>query len=552
MSSTNFPKEVILGYAGEQNARTVEFDCSEEFALWPNSAVTLMYSRPGEEEDVYKAAVRTVEIDSVNSNIVKWTPDAFATEIEGTTGYIQLFFVTPEESAAGGHTILGKSAIVKMSVRKSLTVDAEGSVEEYEEWLTRIMAISARAEEILTDVTTASQSMGGFSFYVDPTDGHLKARTWDSEDEEEEDYVNVDGFGVDDALSNSSTNPVQNQVITAALSDLESALYEEGFRDGMKKAVLKCFQNVVWKDESGKDAYDELVAIFDGNAFCVVNNLINCSTNNDTAIIQKNESYSATISAKTVTALSLADVQIIMDGNDITATAYNNGTINIPHVTGDLSITVTIAEGYELYDYIKTDVGVPANSGIITDISVSSDDTFSTNILYKNTTRASIEAMMGVRNGASGTKQLGLFVTPASSKLGYWFGGTDTSTDITTLLPNQNNVVVFKPVGDSDTYPNDAVIDLNGTEYNTQSTASGETFANWFTFFGYGTGSTTSAALQHNVNLHIGETVVLRGGIVIHDLIPANNGQYNGLYDVATDKFYYGSVDNTIYQCLNM
>ena len=125
MSSTNFPKEVILGYAGEENARTIEFDCSEEFALWPNSAVTLMYSRPGEEEDVYKAAVRTVEIDSVNSNIVKWTPDAFATEIEGTTGYIQLFFVTPEESAAGGYTILGKSAIVKMSVRKLKIVSVQ-------------------------------------------------------------------------------------------------------------------------------------------------------------------------------------------------------------------------------------------------------------------------------------------------------------------------------------------------------------------------------------------------------------------------------------------
>lgn len=78
--------------------------------------------------------------------------------------------------------------------------------------------------------------------------------------------------------------------------------------------------------------------------YSVTNNLTNCTTNNSATQVGINESYTATITANSGYKLDGATVSVKMAGTDITSTAYNNGVINIPTVTGVIVIQIAAAE----------------------------------------------------------------------------------------------------------------------------------------------------------------------------------------------------------------
>ena len=73
----------------------------------------------------------------------------------------------------------------------------------------------------------------------------------------------------------------------------------------------------------------------------ITNNLTNCTNSNANTTVTKNNSYVATITAVDGYTLTGASVNITMGGTNITSTSYNNGTINISSVTGDIVITIT-------------------------------------------------------------------------------------------------------------------------------------------------------------------------------------------------------------------
>lgn len=337
--------------------------------------------------------------------------------------------------------------------------------------------------------------------------------------------------------------------LTEEVEDLKSSIDGKLLSTGVKSAILNCFRCVAWvDDEKGNEAYNNLVSVFDGDTYAIVNNLKNCETSNNATSITRGGSYVATITSVSDYALSTAEITIMMGTEDITSSAYNNGVINIPSVTGELVITIIVADGYTLYDYIVQTSNVPSDNGIITDIACSTDYTFETDLYYTNTIDQSPRCMLGERNGL-GTKYFALFVQPSTSKLAYWFNGTDSATLITGFNANQHNKVIVKPVGSSETYPDNAIIYLNGAEYNTESESTGVTWQPWLTFYGYGKSATTSSDTA-NLGLHIGETIIKSNNNIIYDLVPANNGEYNGLYDVVNDKFYH-STNTALFICGN-
>ncbi len=75
----------------------------------------------------------------------------------------------------------------------------------------------------------------------------------------------------------------------------------------------------------------------------ITNALTNCSTNNAAATIEQSKSYSATITADSGYTLEGATVSVTMGGVDITATAYDDGAISIPYVSGAIVITISAA-----------------------------------------------------------------------------------------------------------------------------------------------------------------------------------------------------------------
>ena len=209
--------------------------------------------------------------------------------------------------------------------------------------------------------------------------------------------------------------------------------------------------------------------------------------------------------------------------------------------------------GYTFYDYItltlNQGVGLGNGNLIITDIALTSEYEISTSLYYTSGTIGGPQCVMGTRD-ASTTKQFGLFVTANTGKLGYWYGNTDTTTSIMDVQIGTLNTIVVKPVGKSETYPNNAVIVLNGTEYNTGSTATGETWKPWLSFFGYGTSSAYGVSQAYNTD-RICETIVKdANGEIIHDLRPAYDDTYYGLLDTVTGSFYYNE-NNSYYTCGN-
>ena len=73
--------------------------------------------------------------------------------------------------------------------------------------------------------------------------------------------------------------------------------------------------------------------------YTITNNLTNCINSNNATTIEKNTSYQANITAND--GCSLDNVIVVMGGNDVTSSVYNNGSINIGSVTGNLIITAS-------------------------------------------------------------------------------------------------------------------------------------------------------------------------------------------------------------------
>lgn len=78
--------------------------------------------------------------------------------------------------------------------------------------------------------------------------------------------------------------------------------------------------------------------------YTITNNLTNATTNNALTSIPRGEEYRAEITADSGYTLDGAAVLIIMGTDDITSSAYNDGTILIPSVLDNLSITLSAVE----------------------------------------------------------------------------------------------------------------------------------------------------------------------------------------------------------------
>lgn len=83
---------------------------------------------------------------------------------------------------------------------------------------------------------------------------------------------------------------------------------------------------------------------FESNIASVVNALTHVTTNNAAVSVTKGSSYSATLVAEN--GYVIDTISVVMNGKDITSTAYDNGVVAIANVTGNITITATaVASG---------------------------------------------------------------------------------------------------------------------------------------------------------------------------------------------------------------
>ena len=145
---------------------------------------------------------------------------------------------------------------------------------------------------------------------------------------------------VSDSVDIGSDIPEPMEAWADAITKEVEGLAVTGLSSDIKDALLDCFAHVAWIDDQGQEYYDALEEALYPH-YTVTNTLTGATSNNDATSVNGGESYTATITAASGYTLTGATVSITMDGTDITSTAYNNGTISIESVTGNLVITVT-------------------------------------------------------------------------------------------------------------------------------------------------------------------------------------------------------------------
>lgn len=238
------------------------------------------------------------------------------------------------------------------------------------------------------------------------------------------------------------------------------------------------------------------------------------------------------------------------DGTSETVTDYTlsgtlaegTSTITVSYggKTATFSVTVShsaLPSEYTKYDYIyKVTSGNP--TPIVTDAQLTSDYSLEMEFMIPTGTTPTASAILGTRTAAYGTKEIALFITQTTGKLGYWYAGKDSSTNITISNDVVHTIKVL-PVGKSTTYPSNAVIDVDGTEYDTTSNTAGQTWSAWFGIFGYATSATTASAGTQNF-MRIGEIIIKDANDdVVYDFIPVSrNDNKNGFYETVNGTFY--------------
>ena len=127
-------------------------------------------------------------------------------------------------------------------------------------------------------------------------------------------------------------------------SEIDGVTYDlggaGGFSDDAKNALIALLENVAYVGTDGQAYLTDLQNKLFDNYWSITNTLSNASNSNAAQTVEKGESYTATISASAGYTLTGATVSVTMNGADVTASVYNNGTIYISEVTGDVVITV--------------------------------------------------------------------------------------------------------------------------------------------------------------------------------------------------------------------
>lgn len=327
------------------------------------------------------------------------------------------------------------------------------------------------------------------------------------------------------------------------------------FTNEQKSAILDAFRHVAWSGTDGQEYIDAMEAAFDTTP-----SIKSLTAVSDGTTIPVNATMAEVKETLTVTAVTSDDASIIVPDS-----AYNlTGTLTIGSCTltisyGGLTATVTVTvgkpslpDGYTGYSYIKHSSNAPSTGGsqlgIHTDVALKSEYTIDVDIKYPSYS-ASIICVCGTKSSKN-AKEFGLFVTPSTGKLGYWYGETDTTNVFTPLIRDVNNHITVQPVGASETYPEYATLKVNDTDYSTGSTASGKDWSPWFGILSYAISATDIREQSvYNVGLQVGDIVVKDGdGDYVYYLTPASDGTYYGFYDLINDKFYYNETYATNFE----
>ena len=337
---------------------------------------------------------------------------------------------------------------------------------------------------------------------------------------------------------------------TAVRTQIEAAMQSGGSGTGLtediKAALLQIASKVAYIDDDGQTYYDALEeALYPPRT--VVS--ITCTYTQSGAVYDFDS-------------LDVLKTDLVVKAlyDDQTMGEVTNYTLNGTLVEGTSTITVSyngktasftvqvthsdVPAGYVSYDYLQpSSVGITnTNTMINVPISLSSDYTVIAEVCRGAS--SGTNPVFGTR-ASNDAKEFALW-SKIGNALGYWLDGTDSPTSIP-FASGVKHIVTIKPVGASSTYPNNIVIDVDGTEYNSNSTSVGKTFSSWFGLLGYARNSSETSGEKCATDIQLGKITVLDANqSPIYRFVPAKDesGKY-GFYDNINQHFYYNTTGAT-------
>ena len=145
--------------------------------------------------------------------------------------------------------------------------------------------------------------------------------------------------------------PTQEQINAAINQAIKDGKVTAGGINSTAKNLLQTIlQNALYTSNQSANIIALMSALGSGESggdtptvkmYTITNNLTHCSNSNSIRSVNENSNYTATITPSEGYTLTDASVTIVMGGTDVTSTVYNNGTINIASVTGNIVITAT-------------------------------------------------------------------------------------------------------------------------------------------------------------------------------------------------------------------
>lgn len=131
-------------------------------------------------------------------------------------------------------------------------------------------------------------------------------------------------------------------------SDLAvNAVYSDGSSgtvpssDYTLSGTLSAGTSTITVSYGGKTDTFSVTVTHRAGTYSVTNNLTNCTNSNGASAVIEGENYSGTITANSGYTMVGATVSVTMGGTDITSTAYNNDTVSIASVSGNIVINAS-------------------------------------------------------------------------------------------------------------------------------------------------------------------------------------------------------------------
>ena len=134
------PYSIEIGFAGENDARSVAIDWSLWATRYGSGALNILLQRPGDDAP-YPVVTET------DGTVTTWMPSSTDTAISGR-GNLQLLYTVGD--------VIAKSAVIGVRIRQSLTAETDPP-DPYESWIDSLTALGAETQQSAQDAAQSAQ-----------------------------------------------------------------------------------------------------------------------------------------------------------------------------------------------------------------------------------------------------------------------------------------------------------------------------------------------------------------------------------------------------------